>query len=256
MKRLRIPLPLVFFDPSLHYQLRIGQFEPLYGGPCPRFRARSPPLSHGSVVYCLLIPAKECLDNDPMNDLQISRSITPSHIFEIAKFLRHSFRRPIPFGRYKAKVNLGLLDAINHRPLGRYVLVTADQSDSSRGGQDDDVYRARHGVCRLASRAVTLRQPSLGPVFGIKGGGTGGGRAQVVPMEDINLHFDRRCPCGLLESQSLVRVSSTITCFMGMDSPGSDIRLLGPVTGRERSGITAISVERRRAGRHGSVCDH
>ena len=69
-----------------------------------------------------------------MNDLQISRSITPSHIFEVAKFLRIPSDDLIPFGRYKAKVSLGLLDAIHNRPLGRYILVTAmNPTPSGRG---------------------------------------------------------------------------------------------------------------------------
>ena len=146
-------------------------------------------LSHGSVVYCLLIPAKNVY-SDPMNDLQISRSITPNHIFEIAKFLRIPSDDLIPFGRYKAKVNLGLLDAINHRPLGQYILVTAMNPTPLGEGKTTTSIGLAMGLCRLGHRAaVTLRQPSLGPVFGIKGGGTGGGRAQVVPMEDINLHL-------------------------------------------------------------------
>jgi formate--tetrahydrofolate ligase len=96
----------------------------------------------------------------------------------------------IPYGRFKAKVSLVALDRLADRPPGRYILVTAITPTLLGEGKTTTSIGLAMGLCRLGRRAVvTLRQPSLGPVFGIKGGGAGGGRAQVIPMEEINLHL-------------------------------------------------------------------
>ena len=96
----------------------------------------------------------------------------------------------IRYGPWKAKVALAALERLADRPLGRYVLVTAINPTPLGEGKTTTSIGLAMGLSRLGRRAVvTLRQPSLGPVFGIKGGGAGGGRAQVLPMEDINLHF-------------------------------------------------------------------
>ena len=125
-----------------------------------------------------------------MTDLEIARSITPKHIVEIAQLLGISPDDLISYGRYKAKIALSLEEKLQHKPLGRYILVTAINPTPLGEGKTTTSIGLSMGLCRIGQRsAVTLRQPSLGPVFGIKGGGTGGGRAQVYPMEDINLHF-------------------------------------------------------------------
>ncbi|MBI4002627.1 MAG: formate--tetrahydrofolate ligase [Nitrospira defluvii] len=125
-----------------------------------------------------------------MTDLEIARSISPKHIFEVAQTLGIHSDDLIPFGRYKAKIAPGLGERLQHKPLGRYVLVTAINPTPLGEGKTTTSIGLSMGLCRLGYRSVvTLRQPSLGPVFGLKGGGTGGGRAQVCPMEDINLHF-------------------------------------------------------------------
>jgi formyltetrahydrofolate synthetase len=125
-----------------------------------------------------------------MTDLEIARSVAPKPIFEIAQTLGIHSDDLIPFGRYKAKIALSLEERLRHKPLGRYVLVTAINPTPLGEGKTTTSIGLSMALCRLGHRsAVTLRQPSLGPVFGIKGGGTGGGRAQVYPMEDINLHF-------------------------------------------------------------------
>ena len=125
-----------------------------------------------------------------MTDLEIARSITPKHIVEIAQLLGISPHDLISYGRYKAKIALSLEEKLQHKPLGRYILVTAINPTPLGEGKTTTSIGLSMGLCRIGQRsAVTLRQPSLGPVFGIKGGGTGGGRAQVYPMEDINLHF-------------------------------------------------------------------
>ena len=125
-----------------------------------------------------------------MTDLEIARSVPHKHIFEVAQSLGIHSDDLIPFGRYKAKIAPTLGERIQNRPLGRYILVTAINPTPLGEGKTTTSIGLSMGLCRLGHRAaVTLRQPSLGPVFGIKGGGTGGGRAQVHPMEDINLHF-------------------------------------------------------------------
>jgi formate--tetrahydrofolate ligase len=96
----------------------------------------------------------------------------------------------LPFGRYKAKVSLALVERLQSRPAGRYILVTAINPTPLGEGKTTMCVGLGMALSRLGHRAVvTLRQPSLGPVFGIKGGGAGGGRAQLYPMEDINLHL-------------------------------------------------------------------
>lgn len=125
-----------------------------------------------------------------MTDLEIARSIKAKHVFEVAQTLGIPSEDLIPFGRYKAKVSLGLSARLQRQPIGRYILVTAINPTPLGEGKTTTSIGLSMGLCRLGYRSVvTLRQPSLGPVFGIKGGGTGGGRAQVFPMEDINLHF-------------------------------------------------------------------
>ena len=125
-----------------------------------------------------------------MTQVEIARSVPHKHIFEVAQSLGIHSDDLIPFGRYKAKIAPTLGERIQNRPLGRYILVTAINPTPLGEGKTTTSIGLSMGLCRLGHRAaVTLRQPSLGPVFGIKGGGTGGGRAQVHPMEDINLHF-------------------------------------------------------------------
>jgi formate--tetrahydrofolate ligase len=125
-----------------------------------------------------------------VNDLELSRSITPRPIIQIGEALGLHPEEIIPYGRAKAKISLAALNRLQHRPFGRYVLVTAINPTPLGEGKTTTTVGLAMGLCRLGKRAIaTLRQPSLGPVFGIKGGGTGGGRAQVIPMEDINLHL-------------------------------------------------------------------
>jgi formate--tetrahydrofolate ligase len=95
-----------------------------------------------------------------------------------------------PYGRHAGKLSLSLLDRLADRPLGRAVVVTGITPTSLGEGKTTTAIGLVQGLARIGSRAMLcLREPSVGPVFGAKGGGTGGGRSQVVPMEDINLHF-------------------------------------------------------------------
>jgi len=96
----------------------------------------------------------------------------------------------IPYGRFKGKIALAALDRLKDRPLGKYILVTAINPTPLGEGKTVTSIGLAMGLSRLGRRAVvTLRQPSLGPVFGIKGGASGGGRSQVVPQEEVNLHL-------------------------------------------------------------------
>jgi formate--tetrahydrofolate ligase len=125
-----------------------------------------------------------------MSDLDITRAYQPLPIQEIAKRLGLSPDELQPYGRHKGKINLSALERLRDKPSGRYILVTAINPTPLGEGKTTTSIGLAMGLCRVGQRAVvTLRQPSLGPVFGIKGGGTGGGRAQVFPMEDINLHL-------------------------------------------------------------------
>ena len=94
------------------------------------------------------------------------------------------------YGRHKAKIALSVLERLKDRPDGRLVVVTAVTPTKAGEGKTTTSVSLTQGLGKIDRRAVLcLREPSMGPVFGIKGGGTGGGYAQVLPMEDINLHF-------------------------------------------------------------------
>ena len=124
-----------------------------------------------------------------LSDIEIAQRCKMKPISEIARtahvdedFLEH-------YGRYKAKVDLSLLQK-SSRPNGKLVLVTAITPTPAGEGKTTTTIGLADGLKRIGKDVtVALREPSLGPVFGIKGGAAGGGFAQVVPMEDINLHF-------------------------------------------------------------------
>ena len=125
-----------------------------------------------------------------MTDLEISQSVTLRSILEIGSQLGIRAEELTLYGRDKAKVSLQIMDRLTTVPKGRYVLVTAINPTPLGEGKTTTSIGLAMGLSRLGHRAaLTLRQPSLGPVFGVKGGGTGGGYAQVAPMEDINLHL-------------------------------------------------------------------
>lgn len=125
-----------------------------------------------------------------MTDLEIAYSARIKPIEHIAETLGLLSDEVISYGRAKAKVALSALGRLKPRPVARYILVTAINPTPLGEGKTTTSIGLAMGFCRKGHQAVvTLRQPSIGPVFGIKGGGTGGGRAQVVPMEDINLHL-------------------------------------------------------------------
>ena len=96
-----------------------------------------------------------------------------------------------PYGRYRAKVALSVLDRLSAQPDGRLIVTTAITPTKAGEGKTTTSVSLTQGLGKLGKRvALCLREPSMGPVFGIKGGGNGGGYAQVVPMEEVNLHFN------------------------------------------------------------------
>ncbi len=123
-------------------------------------------------------------------DLEIARRATLVRIESVAESLGILPDEVEPYGRFKAKIGLQALDRLKDRPGGRYVCVTGINPTPLGEGKTVVTIGLAQALRRLGKRAIsTLRQPSMGPVFGIKGGATGGGHSQVVPMEEINLHF-------------------------------------------------------------------
>ncbi len=122
-------------------------------------------------------------------DIEIAQSTKMQNITEIAKTAGIDDKYLEQYGRYKAKVDLSLLKE-SQRKEGRLVLVTAITPTPAGEGKTTTTIGLADGLRKIGKNVmVALREPSLGPVFGIKGGAAGGGYAQVVPMEDINLHF-------------------------------------------------------------------
>ena len=125
-----------------------------------------------------------------MNDIEIARSVTPRKIIDLAKKLEISDEYIEQYGKYKAKILNKVMSDLNERKNAKLVLVTAINPTPLGEGKTTISIGLADALNKLDKKAVlALREPSLGPVFGIKGGATGGGYAQVIPMEDINLHF-------------------------------------------------------------------
>ncbi len=124
------------------------------------------------------------------NDLKIANSVKAEPIDRIAENLGIGEEYLIHYGKSIAKVSLDALDPVNTASSGKLVLVTAISPTPAGEGKTTVSIGLADGFSRLGKKAcLALREPSLGPIFGIKGGATGGGYAQAIPMEDINLHF-------------------------------------------------------------------
>ena len=123
-------------------------------------------------------------------DIQIAQEAKIENIIEIAKKVGLTEDDIERYGKYKAKVNLDVLKKFENRKDGKLVLVTAITPTPAGEGKSTVTVGLTQALNKLGKSSVAaLREPSLGPVFGMKGGATGGGYAQVIPMEDINLHF-------------------------------------------------------------------
>ncbi|MGL5151991.1 MAG: formate--tetrahydrofolate ligase [Clostridium sp.] len=123
-------------------------------------------------------------------DIQIAQEAKMEPILKIAKKLNLGEDDVDLYGKYKCKISLDVLEKNKNQKDGKLVLVTAINPTPAGEGKSTVTIGLAQGLCKMGKNAViALREPSLGPVFGIKGGATGGGYSQVVPMEDINLHF-------------------------------------------------------------------
>ncbi len=126
----------------------------------------------------------------PKSDLEIARSVPLKPIQQVAEEAGLLPDEVEPYGRHKAKVSLDSLERLKDRPQGKLVVVTGITPTPLGEGKTVTTTGLTQGLGVLGERVIEcIREPSMGPVFGIKGGGTGGGWSQVVPMEDINLHF-------------------------------------------------------------------
>ena len=124
-----------------------------------------------------------------LSDIEIAQQCQMQPITEIAKTAKVDEKYIEQYGKYKAKIDLSLLNEANRKD-GKLVLVTAITPTAAGEGKTTTTIGLADGLKRIGKDVtVALREPSLGPVFGVKGGAAGGGYAQVVPMEDINLHF-------------------------------------------------------------------
>lgn len=124
-------------------------------------------------------------------DIQIAQECKLKRIDEIAKMLNLTDEDYEVYGKYKAKIDLSVLNKLKDKKDAKLVLVTAITPTPAGEGKSTVTIGLTQGLNKIGKNAVAaLREPSLGPVFGIKGGACGGGYAQIVPMEDINLHFN------------------------------------------------------------------
>ena len=127
---------------------------------------------------------------NPQSDIEIAQAASMRPIGEIATKLGIPDEALVPYGRYKAKVGLDYVEQLKNKPNGKLILVTAITPTPAGEGKTTTTVGLGDALNHIGKKAIIcLREPSLGPSFGMKGGAAGGGYAQVVPMEDINLHF-------------------------------------------------------------------
>ena len=125
-----------------------------------------------------------------LSDIKIAQQAKMKPIMEIAEDLQINEQYVEPYGRYKCKLDHALFDSLKDKADGKLILVTAINPTPAGEGKTTTTVGLGQAMKKIGKNAIiALREPSLGPVFGIKGGAAGGGYAQVVPMEDINLHF-------------------------------------------------------------------
>src|SRR3989304_6156664 len=126
----------------------------------------------------------------PLSDIAIAQQAKLQPVSAIAEKLGIPEDALVPYGRYKAKVSLDYISGLKDRPAGNQELMTAFSPTPAGEGKTTTTVGLGDALNRIGKKAIIcLREPSLGPVFGMKGGAAGGGYAQVVPLEDINLHF-------------------------------------------------------------------
>ena len=124
------------------------------------------------------------------SDIEIARASTMKPIVEVASKIGISQESVLNYGNYKAKISLDFIKSLEQKPDGKLILVTAMTPTPAGEGKTTTTVGLGDGLNAIGKKAIIcLREPSLGPCFGMKGGAAGGGFSQVVPMEDINLHF-------------------------------------------------------------------
>ncbi|MBY0437542.1 MAG: formate--tetrahydrofolate ligase [Burkholderiales bacterium] len=124
------------------------------------------------------------------SDIEIAQKATMQRITQVAAKLGITEEHLEPYGHYKSKLSMAFVDSLKDRPNGKLILVTAMSPTPAGEGKTTTTVGLGDALNHIGKKAmICLREPSLGPVFGVKGGAAGGGYAQVVPMEDINLHF-------------------------------------------------------------------
>jgi formate--tetrahydrofolate ligase len=124
------------------------------------------------------------------SDIEIARDARMKPIREVATKLGIPEEHLLPYGHTKAKISMKFVESLQGKPDGKLILVTAISPTPAGEGKTTTTVGLGDGLNRIGKKAIIcLREPSLGPCFGVKGGAAGGGYAQVVPMEDINLHF-------------------------------------------------------------------
>src|SRR5688572_20657907 len=135
--------------------------------------------------------APEAKSKSPVpSDIEIAQKSKMQRIAEVAKRLGIPEEAQVPYGHYKSKISLDYIDTLKGNKDGKLILVTAISPTPAGEGKTTTTVGLGDALNQIGKKAVIcLREPSLGPVFGMKGGAAGGGHAQVVPMEDINLHF-------------------------------------------------------------------
>jgi formate--tetrahydrofolate ligase len=136
------------------------------------------------------VPRGDEQHRNPKSDIEIAQAASMRPIGEIADKLGVPEDAVSPYGRYKAKISLDYIRTLADRPNGKLILVTAITPTPAGEGKTTTTVGLGDALNHIGKKAILcLREPSLGPCFGMKGGAAGGGYAQVVPMEDINLHF-------------------------------------------------------------------
>ena len=132
-----------------------------------------------------------------MTDIEINRKAKKENILKIAKKLDIEKKYLECYGTDKAKIDLKILNKLNDKTNGKLILITSTNPTPYGEGKTTMTIGIDDAMSYLGYKSLAvLREPSLGPVFGIKGGATGGGYSQVVPMEDINLHFTGDLTCN------------------------------------------------------------
>ena len=157
-------------------------------------------------------------------DIQIAQEAEMLHIREVAAKIGIEEEDLEFYGKYKAKLSDELMERVKDRPNGKLVLVTAINPTPAGEGKTTITVGLGEAMAKLGKKAlIALREPSLGPCFGIKGGAAGGGYAQVVPMEDLNLHF----------TGDFMRSHQQITCLqLFLTTISSREMLLGSIRDR------------------------